>query len=151
MIQRIQSIWLLVSALLMLGLFFIDVYAVTVPSSIDMPAATVNDFNGVISIKNNFLALALCGASFLLSLVTIFLYKKRKQQISLTWLNILLCIGLLFWLYAGLKSFWDNYPDNGGHIWIGLFLPAITVFTLLLALRGIRKDEKLIKSLDRLR
>lgn len=151
MIQRIQSIWLLVSALLMLGLFFIDVYSVTVPSSLDMPASTVNDFHKVVSIKNNFLALGLCGASCLLSLISIFLYKNRKQQISLTWINILLCIGLLFWLYVGLNSFWANYPDNGGHIWIGLFLPAITVFTLLLALRGIRKDEKLIKSLDRLR
>ena len=151
MIQRIQSVWLLLAAIFMSALFYVDVYSVLVPSAVDMPAKMVNDYAAVVSIKNNFLALGLAGASTLLSLVTIFMFKKRKQQVSLTWLNILLCIGLVFWLYIGLNNFWSNYPDNGGNIWIGLFLPVITVFLLLLALRGLRKDEKLIKSLDRLR
>lgn len=151
MIQRIQSVWLLLAAIVMSALFYLNVYSVVVPSALDMPPKMINDYLSVISIKNNFLALGLAGASTLLSLVTIFLFKKRKQQISLTWLNILLCIGLAFWLYVGLNNFWSAYPENGGHISIGLFLPVVTVFLLLLTLRGLRKDEKLIKSLDRLR
>jgi len=151
MIQRIQSVWLLLAALVMSALFYTSVYKVMVPSAIDMPAKMVQDYTSIVSIKNNFLALGLAGASTLLSLVTIFLFKNRKQQISLTWLNILLCIALVFWLYMGLNNFWSNYPENGGNISIGLFLPVVTVFLLLLALRGIRKDQKLIKSLDRLR
>lgn len=151
MIQRIQSVWLLLAAIFMSALFYVDVYAVLVPSAVDMPAKMVQDYTSVVSIKNNFLALGLTAASTLLSFVTIFLYKKRKQQVSLTWLNILLCIGLVFWLYVGLNNFWSAYPENGGHIWLGLFFPVITVFLLLAALRGIRKDEKLVRSLDRLR
>ncbi len=151
MIQRIQSVWLLLAAIVMSALFYLNVYSVAVPSAVDMPPKMVNDYLSVISIRNNFLALGLAGVSSLLSLVTIFLFKKRKQQISLTWLNILLCIGLTFWLYVGLNSFWSAYPENGGSIAVGLFLPVVTVFLLLLALRGLRKDEKLIKSLDRLR
>ncbi|OJV53654.1 MAG: hypothetical protein BGO31_01995 [Bacteroidetes bacterium 43-16] len=151
MIQRIQSIWLLLAAIIMSALFYTSVYSVAVPSAADMPAKMVYDYTSVVSIKNNFLALGLAAASTGLSLVTIFLFKKRKQQISLTWLNILFCIALVFWLYMGLNKFWSNYPENGGNISVGLFLPVLTVFFLLLALRGIRKDEKLIKSLDRLR
>lgn len=151
MIQRIQSVWLLLAAIFMSALFYVDVYSVLVPSAVDMPAKMVQDYTSVVSIKNNFLALGLTAASTLLSLITIFLYKKRKQQTSLIWLNIILCIGLVFWLYAGLNNFWSAYPENGGHIWLGLFFPVVAVFLLLSALRGIRKDEKLIKSLDRLR
>lgn len=151
MIQRIQSVWLLLAAIVMSALFYVDVYSVNVPDAASMPAKMVGDYTSVVSIKNNFLALGLAGASTIISLITIFMFKKRKQQVSLTWLNILLCIGLMFWLYVGLNKFWSNYPENGGNIWIGLFLPVIAVFLLLLALRGLRKDEKLIKSLDRLR
>ncbi|RYD97367.1 MAG: DUF4293 family protein [Sphingobacteriales bacterium] len=151
MIQRIQSVWLLLAAIVMSALFYTSVYKVLIPSAVDMPAKMVYDYTSVVSIKNNFLALGLAAASTGLSLVTIFLFKNRKQQVNLTWLNILLCIALVFWLYMGLNNFWSNYPENGGNISIGLFLPVITVFLLLLALRGIRKDQKLIKSLDRLR
>lgn len=151
MIQRIQSVWLLLAAIVMSALFYTSVYKVIIPSAVDMPAKMVYDYTSVVSIKNNFLALGLAGASSLLSLVTIFLFKNRKQQISLTWLNILLCIALEFWLYVGFSKFQNSYPENGGNIFIGMFLPVITVFLLLLALRGLRKDQKLIKSLDRLR
>lgn len=151
MIQRIQSVWLLLAAIVMSALFYTNVYTVEIPSAIDMPAKMVQDYTSVVTIKNNFLALGLACASIAFSLVSIFLFKKRKEQARLTWLNILLCIALLFWLYMGLNSFWSSYPENGGHISVGLFLPVVTVFLLLLALRGIRKDQKLIKSLDRLR
>ncbi len=151
MIQRIQTVWLLVAALLMLAMFNVDVYKLPTLDVTSMPAEVVKDYNDVKSISNNFLAIALVAGSMLLSLVTIFLFKTRKRQIGLIWINILLLIALLFWLYVGLSSFWSHYPDSGGTLWIGMFLPVIAFFALLLALRGIRKDEKLIKSLDRLR
>ena len=148
MIQRIQTVWLLLAALVLAGLFVTNVYSIEIPA--DSSAVVQADYMKVINIKNNFLALGLAGASVLLSLVSIFLFKKRVQQKNLIWINILLTIALLFWLYMGLNSFWSNYP-NVGHISVGLFLPVVCIFFLLFALRGIRKDEKLLKSLDRLR
>lgn len=149
MIQRIQSVWLLLAALVMAGLFVTNVYSVAIPTGLS--AEVQADYMKIISINNNFLALGLAGASVIMSVVSIFLFKMRKQQKSLIWINILLTIGLLFWLYIGLNSFWNTYPASGGNISIGLFLPVISNFFLIFALRGIRKDEKLLKSLDRLR
>ena len=148
MIQRIQSVWLLLAALVMSGVFYFDVYHIA--SSTSDP-----QFVNATNIKNNFLAMALAGGSIILSLVAIFLFKNRKMQLNLTWLNILLCIGLLFWLFVGLNNtVWSEAGVQSGirgMLGVAMFLPLIAVFLLIFALRGIRKDEKLIKSLDRLR
>ncbi len=151
MIQRIQSIWLLLAAIVISALFYVDVYSVKTPSVLNMPPEIVNDYNNISAIKNNFIAVGIVSLSIILSLTAIFFFKNQKRQKGLIWINILLLIGLMFLLYINLNNFWTNYPDNGGHIWIGLFLPVITVFLLILALRGISKDQKILKSLDRMR
>lgn len=148
MIQRIQSVWLLLAALVMAGMFYFDVYHF---SNTAINAEVQRDYTNAANISNNYLAIVLAGISVVLSLVTIFMFKNRKRQISLTWINILLSIGLLFWLFVGLNKFWAAHQEAQGNLWVGMFLPFITIFLLLFALRGIRKDEKLIKSLDRLR
>lgn len=148
MIQRIQSIWLLLAALVMAGMFYFDVYHFAAVAPDD---ATQGVYNGVKNINNNYLAMVLSGLSIVLSLVAIFMFKNRKRQVGLVWINILLTIGLLFWLFVGLNNFWNKYPGVEGSLWVGMFIPFITVFLLIFALRGLRKDEKLIKSLDRLR
>lgn len=148
MIQRIQSIWLLLAALVMAGMFYFDVYhfAAAAPDPV-----TQGMYNKVANINNNYLAMVLSGLSVILSLVSIFMFKNRKRQIGLVWINILLTIGLLIWLAIGLTNFKESYPDVKGTLWVGMFIPTVTVFLLFFALRGLRKDEKLIKSLDRLR
>lgn len=148
MIQRIQSVWLLLAALFMAGLFYFDIYHVATAAPVQ---EATSDYLNVTNIKNDYLAIVLAGCSVLLSVATIFFFKNRKRQTGLVWINILLSIGLLFWLFVRINNFWEKYPGVPGNLWIGMFLPFITVFLLLFALRGIRKDEKLIKSLDRLR
>ncbi|RQO30546.1 DUF4293 domain-containing protein [Taibaiella sp. KBW10] len=149
MIQRIQSVWLLLAGLAMAGMFYFNVYQSS--PTMELTAEALNSLRKITNIKNDYLAIVLAGLSTIISLVSIFMFKNRKRQIGLIWINILLSIGLLFWLFVGLNSFWNNYPGAQGNLWIGMFLPFITVFFLIFALRGIRKDEKLIKSLDRLR
>jgi hypothetical protein len=81
----------------------------------------------------------------------LFRYKNRKSQISFSWLNILVCLALQAWLFVAINN---AQPDTGavkGHYWIGTFLPLLTLVLLFMAKAGIRKDEKLVKSLDRLR
>jgi len=141
MIQRIQSVWLLVAAIVMACLFYFPTYEFTGNSK---PPLTIGE---------DFLAIIMTILSIGLSLFTIFNFKKRKQQKTFTWLNILLCIGLQVWLVVRVNSITSSGINMAipGHYWIGLFIPFITIILLFLAKAGIHKDEKLVKSLDRLR
>lgn len=145
MIQRIQSIWLLLAAIVISLLFLTPIYHLT--SGGTQSPLIIND---------DFVAILIAAASVVLSLLTIFLYKKRKNQISLTYLNILVCLGLEFWIYEMIEHkktalMTIDAASATGNYWIGAFLPIIAIIFLFLALKGIKKDEKLIKSLDRLR
>lgn len=141
MIQRIQSVWLLLAALVMAAIFYFPTYVFNGTSQLSR------------TVGNDPLAIILAVVSIALSLVTIFRFKNRKNQLGLTWLNILVCIGLQAWLFIGISNF-RGRPENAtlsGHYWIGTFLPLVVLLLLFLARGGIRKDEKLVKSLDRLR
>jgi len=139
MIQRIQTLWLFLAALVMATLFYLPIYKFT---------------GGLpLGIGNNFLAITLVALSIILSLWAVFLFKKRKNQIALTWLNILVSVGLLAWLFYSISRA-TELPQNlnlQGYYWVGAFIPLVTIIFLFLAKAGIRKDEKLVKSLDRLR
>lgn len=138
MIQRIQSVWLLLAAIAMSGLFYLPYYY-----------ATVNALPQSITIVKDYVGIILTSISIVLSLVTIFRYKNRKAQKGLIWLNVLIILGLLGWLLAVQVQPYAN--DPGAAYRIGAFLPVVVLVFLFLALGGIRKDEKLLKSLERLR
>lgn len=81
-----------------------------------------------------------------LALLSLFLFKKRKQQQILNRINLLLEVITLgffvfFYFILGGTEGWEYY----------LVLPLINIFLLLLANRGIKKDEELIRSVDRIR
>lgn len=135
MIQRIQSIWLLLAAIVMAGIFYFPIYKY--PETLP------------VTIGNNYLAIILAALSIILSLVAIFSFRKRKNQKKLVWLDILCCVLLLAWLYYSGTT--EAAVQPGGYFWIGAFLPLMSIVLLLMSLRGIQKDEKLIKSMDRLR
>lgn len=138
MIQRIQSVWLLLAALVAALLFYFDYY--------HLPGSNL-------SISNNYLAIVLTGLSVLLSLYTLFSYKKRPLQSKLIWLNLLDNVALLAWLFVSINNAKGSIATamDEGSFWIGSFIPVITIILLFMARAGIRKDEKLVRSLDRLR
>ena len=142
MIQRIQTVWLFLAALVMACIFYFPVYQFK-GAPTQLPMTIGNDFVGII----------LASISIVLSLVTIFRFKNRKNQSGLTWLNILVTIGLQAWLFFKITNFQSDpaHSTLQGYYWIGTFLPLITIILLFMAKSGIRKDEKLVKSLDRLR
>lgn len=92
----------------------------------------------------------LFGLILLISTVVIFKYKKRKQQFRLATLNlilivvdILLLVGFIYYAQDKLQAkFTLLYP---------IIFPVIALIFNYLAMRGIMKDEKLIKSMERLR
>ena len=140
MIQRLQTLWLLaVSALsftsLKISFFSGNILVANVKQ--------FQRFNAMSSIPLMILTVAVAIAS----LVLIFMYKDRKQQLKIGF-AILVCsiITILLYYFAT-----NNFVLNEWSFDIGsLITIAIPVF-LIMAIRGIYKDEKLVKSLDRLR
>lgn len=136
MIQRIQSIYLLVAVIAngILPLF--------------LPLYTLNNGEEVFFINN--LAYAfLFVFSVMLSIASLFSFKKRKKQFVLGRLNIILNFILLgLFIYQSLNLSGDASVSEKG---IGMLLPLISIVCLSLANRAVKKDEELVKSADRLR
>jgi len=80
-----------------------------------------------------------------ISAVTIFLYKKRNQQIWLSLAGIVVTALLLFLYIKEMNKLMEPV------LALSAVLPFIMLFSYSMALRGIRKDEQLVKSLDKLR
>ncbi len=136
MIQRIQTVWLLLAAAcaflsMKFAFYFIGPH----------PDLATDQFNAT----TNMIILILTAILGTLCLFTVFVFKQRRLQI---WLTILaLVISLLdIYLYFNYKK---NYA-GGGLALTSVFAFIIPIF-LILAARGIYKDQKLVKSMDRLR
>ncbi len=92
-------------------------------------------------------------AAFLLSaalaLISVFLYGNRKNQFVLNRLNMILNLFLLgFFVYRSLNLSGETIVSEKG---IGMLIPVFSIVFLVLANRAIKKDEDLVKSVDRLR
>jgi len=138
MIQRQQSLWLLLAAVASFLSFKFPFYTGNI---IENNITRFEELEG----GSNFFLLLLTGASILISAITIFLFKDRKTQLKLSVVGIMLSIILLILYFTQLKKF-----SNGNFALTSIFVLAILV-GYLMAARGIRKDEKLVKSLDKLR
>ncbi|AZQ43716.1 DUF4293 domain-containing protein [Nonlabens ponticola] len=136
MIQRIQTIWLILAAACAGGLsFLVDVM-------LD------GESNEAVHMGDS----AYFGAfvtSAVLAFIAIFLYRNRQLQTVVNRLNILLNLILLgVFLYRALTMSGETAVSEKG---IGMFIPILSIVLLVLANRAIRKDEQLVKSVDRLR
>lgn len=84
-----------------------------------------------------------------LAFIAILLFKKRKKQFVLNRLNMILNLFLLgFFIYRSLILSGETEVSEKG---IGVLLPAISIVFLVMANRAIKRDEDLVKSVDRLR
>ena len=84
-----------------------------------------------------------------LSLISIFLFKKRQNQFVVNRLNMILNLFLLgFFVYRSLNLSGETAVSEKG---IGMLIPVFSIVFLVLANRAIKKDEDLVKSVDRLR
>ena len=149
MIQRKQSLYLFIAALLNAGVFYFDLYKYHI---VTHSGETTTDTMGQIRVSDHYPSLLIALVMTLLPLVTIFMFRKRKQQIGMTFVSILAVISfvsLTLKRITGLDTM-NPAPTNASY-WIGAILPAISFIFLLLAIFGIRRDEKLVRSVDRLR
>lgn len=142
MIQRIQSLWLLVAAVLAILTFKFPFYTGTW-----LQGATQHPQISFVAYTPSVLVLIVTTVIVVLSLVAIFMYKNRKQQLLLTILNLLVSLLLIYLYYNEIKT---HFLSGGTLAFWSIFTFAIPVL-LILAINGIRRDMKLLKSADRLR
>ena len=90
------------------------------------------------------------GLSTVLTIISIISYKKRQNQFVMGRLNIILnliLLGLFVYRSLNLSGEAVTVSEKG----IGMFLPIVAIVLLVLANKAIKKDEDLVKSVDRLR
>ena len=136
MIQRIQTVYLLLAAVASAGLIFVF-------------HLWTNSKDVAVYAMDDMLYLGLFLGSALLSIISIFNYKKRKFQFVLGRLNIILNFILLgIFVYQLLMPPGESDISEKG---VGIFIPILSIVLLVLANKAIKKDEDLVKSVDRLR
>jgi hypothetical protein len=136
MLQRIQSVYLILAAANALGCIFLFHLWITNEGIVVFASDVLPYFFAFI-------------ASGVLALVSLFLFKNRKLQFVLGRLNIILNFILLgFFVYLSLNLSGETVVSEKG---IGMFLPIISIVCIALANKAIKKDEDLVKSVDRLR
>ena len=142
MIQRIQSIYLLIVAVVSGALIFaFDLWSV---EGVQMYAF---DFFSEASLLKKLVPIFFIGSA-LLAFFSIFSYKDRKKQFVLGRIIILINLFLLgILMYLSLSIPGEVTSEKG----IGMFLPTIAILFSVMANRAIKKDEDLVKSVDRLR
>ena len=136
MIQRIQTFFL-VDVALIAGLlpFFLSLWQLA--DGADVFASDIGWIG------------ALFAISAALALVAIFMFKNRQNQFVLNRLNMILNLFLLgFFVYRSLNLSGETAVSEKG---IGMLIPVFSIVFLVLANRAIKKDEDLVKSVDRLR
>jgi len=137
MLQRIQTIYLLIAMIISGGLIFVF-------------NLWTNTENVVIFAKDELLYLAMFLGSAVLALISIFMYNNRQLQFVLGRLNIILnfiLLGLFVYRSLSLSGGTSDVSEKG----IGMLLPIFSIVFLVLANKAIKKDEDLVKSVDRLR
>ncbi len=137
MIQRIQTLYLIIVAVISGILPFI------------FPLWKDESGEKQVFFMENMAYTFLFGLSFTLAIIAVFGYKKRQNQFVLNRLNIILNLILLgLFVYRSLTLSGEEIASEKG---IGIFLPIAAIVLLVLANRAIKKDEELVKSVDRLR
>lgn len=162
MIQRIQSVFLLLAALVMISILFLPIWG-----KVDQQAGEVINLNAfqlvytevdvdgneqIIAIKDTFWISVFALLAAGVALFSIFQYKNRLRQIQLGALNSLLIgvtLGFCYWY----STKGDQMLDSGGmgRYYLGFYIIVAALFFNMLANRFIRRDEKLVRSADRIR
>ena len=136
MFQRIQSLYMIIALLLTAGLYFL------------FPELADADGNVVLE-RNQPLIIGLIAGSAVLIVLSLFNYKKRQLQFVLNRLTIILNFVLLgVFVYHSLSLPGESLLSMKG---IGVLFPVISIVLLAMANKAIKRDEDLVKSVDRIR
>lgn len=147
MIQRIQTAYLLVAGILVALLYNVKFADISVDGKLYI-FNIKGIFNDGVLVFDGLPILIFVGLIALLHIVIIFMYKKRVRQIRMTVFTIILLLGLFgmffYFTYASFKGADVAFK-------IPVAFPLVAIVLDYLAIRGIGKDEALVRSMDRIR
>jgi hypothetical protein len=148
MLQRIQTVFFTVALILvLLPIFGISLFSLILNKS----EITVDAFNvqGTSFSQNHFFWIILLPIILTL-LLTIFSFKKRKTQLKLAWLSLILIFILTAWMLVAV-FFNPYFADAEKSIGLGFISLILSLPCIYFGIRGVKKDQALIDSLNRLR
>ncbi|MEI8110563.1 MAG: DUF4293 domain-containing protein [Chitinophagia bacterium] len=146
MIQRIQSIWLLIASVLSFVSLQTSFFSGNKLISDSTAAGSTATFIQLTGMSDLFTLILTIGIA-LLALITIFLYKNRPLQMRLALVGLLGSVLLIVLYYLNSKKFIPNQSSLDLTALVVMGIP----FCYFLAIRGIYQDENLVKSADKLR
>lgn len=157
MIQRIQSVFLFLVMLSTTVMLFFPLWskqnATTRDKALLTVAVLLHETDGKVLHKQNVIYLGFGAAvAVVLAGISLFSYKNRKMQVLINLINTLVLVGVLIGevllSFKGEKFF---SPEIKGSYGIGFYMPGVALVFNALANRFIRRDEMLVRSMDRLR
>jgi hypothetical protein len=145
MIQRIQSLFYLLAGFSFAGLFKFPFAT----SAISIPQYLADQ---VYNVLDHAVLIGLTGIGIIVSLAAIFLFKNRALQLRMGLLaiviSILIPVVAFLLIYTEKTASTDTAQIDDG---MGLYLPVLALIFAIVANRFVKKDDKLVKSMDRLR
>lgn len=155
MLQRIQSLYLFLAICLNAAIFSLDLAHIKVGELYNtFTIYGLTDADTGIQVYPSISLVLLCLISMVVSLVIIFIYKKRQLQIKLTQLNLFLQLSfvaaIFFMVDASLASYTSAEVLSVEYS-AGAFLAILPIVFIYLAIRAIKKDEALVRAADRIR
>jgi len=139
MIQRIQTLWLLIASACGFCTLNFPFYS---GNLVENSQKVFSELSGKTTIPLIIMTVAVAVAA----LICVFLFKDRKMQLRITVATLVVSIGLILLYFSVIKS---KFLD--GNLTITSMFTFFIPFFLLLAARGIYLDQRLVKSVDRLR
>lgn len=164
MIQRIQSIYLLLAASAILSCFFFPILTYQVNPALEgetnvpiqqFEISTYAKYEIVDGVKNelqlNILESIFVGVIGLIAIVSIFIYQDRTVQLQLTRLYLFVTVILIVVLVINVSKEINIYGVLNKNFKLGAYLPSAGIIFSFLASKGIQRDIDKVSAADRIR
>ncbi|OFY99693.1 MAG: hypothetical protein A3K10_01465 [Bacteroidetes bacterium RIFCSPLOWO2_12_FULL_31_6] len=158
MIQRPQSVYFAIASIFTLLLLYVNIsfFSVSNGYAVSLNALGLTPSEAIEKLSLNIRTLSLTITTIIsgfISLVALFLYKNRSLQIRLARITIVLLATIIAQSILLTEDVFNQLQTLGyekTYYW-GFAFPFISIALIVLALLGVKKDEALIKSMDRIR
>lgn len=155
MLQRLQTLYFFIATVLVLfPIFGFTIYEIQSDKGLALGNAFETIQNDKAIFQNQFYLLIIIAV--LLLQLTIFSFKNRQRQIFLSWIVFVFILFSFAWMYIGMKANAEEMINVGQKVkttsleW-PVYVFAISIFFVMQGMRLVRKDKKLVDSLNRLR
>lgn len=145
MLQRKQTLWLLMAALLNGGVLYFNLYQGVIRSG-DITQEKI------LRVGDHYPTLLIALIMTVVPFITIFMFRNRKQQLRMCVSSIITIAAFISMMLSRVTALTKGTPPvTEGFYNIGAVLPVLALIFIILAMVGIRRDQKLVSSMDRLR